>query len=162
MCMQLRKNLESFLSPIVCTEPSVSRLARHGPLNRRYHPPGRLRKEHDQATQEDGWNQLTTQRDAPFSAVPSVCPGHVAAVTDPRCENLTKGIEELLQACDLASDLAMRQFGLIDGDDHGQEAYADASDEAADIEHSNDYSSSLNGTTDNEDATCEQDRTPSA
>lgn len=56
-------------------------------------------------------------------------------MTHPCCEDLSNGIEKLLQACDHSSDLPMSQLSLVYGNNHGQKPNANTSNESSDVEH---------------------------
>ena len=60
VCMQQRKNSKAVIRLVMRTEPSIERLATLPPWRTERVKPMRLWKRHDQATQEDGWNNLTS------------------------------------------------------------------------------------------------------
>lgn len=99
--MQLSQVPDPPVSLVVITEPSRT-----------------LGEQVDQTPKEERGDYLDGEGNAPFAAVVRGTPRHVAAVADPRGEDLAQGIEELLQACDLASDAAVGDLGLIHGYDH--------------------------------------------
>jgi hypothetical protein len=78
--------------------------------------PRRLRKAKNQSCQEYRRDDLASQRYPPFLTVPCASPCHITTISDPCSEDLSESVEELLQARDLASDLAMCELGLVDGD----------------------------------------------
>lgn len=51
----------------------------------------------------------------------------------------------------------MRQFRLVDRDDHRQEAHANARNQASDVQHRDDHAGSLDHASDNEDAARHKD-----
>ena len=77
--------------------------------------PRRLRESENKSRQEYRRNDLASQRYAPFLAVPCASPCHITTISDPCSEDLSESVEELLQARDLASDLAVCELGLVDG-----------------------------------------------
>jgi hypothetical protein len=54
----------------------------------------------------------------------------------------------------------MGDLRLVDWYDHSQDSDADACDETTDVEHCDHNSGSLDNAADDEDATCDQDSTP--
>lgn len=67
---------------------------------------------------------------------------------------MTESVEQLLEAGDSPSNVAMGDLRLVDWYDHSQNSDADACNETTDVEHCDHNSGSLNDAADNEDATC--------
>lgn len=84
-------------------------------------PTGRFRKDHDQGSQEDCWNDLNSERNTPLCAV-GAFNVVICAVRDPRCDESADTEHELLQRCNTSSDAGMCKLCLVRGDNHGEEA----------------------------------------
>lgn len=116
-----------------------------------------LGEEKDETGKKEGWNNLDRKRYTPLSAVTATIPGKVAPISNPASHNLTKSIEQLLQAGDLAADASMRDLGLIDGYDHRQGADSETSDQSSSVEHTDSDSRRLDDTADGKDTACDED-----
>lgn len=89
-------------------------------------PPRRFREEHDEHSEETGWDELNSQGYAPFITATSG-DVRVGGIAHPTGDQGTDAQHELLQSGDSTTDIGMCEFGLIEGNDHDQEAYANAS-----------------------------------
>lgn len=102
--VQLREGLEALLDAALVDEPA-----------------GRLGEEEDEGCEEAGGRDLDSQADAPLLVVRGG-EADVGAVRDPGGHQRADSQHELLERGDAATDAGVAELGLVQGDDHGEEA----------------------------------------
>ena len=156
MGVQLGEVLESLVCAVVVAEPARASRGIDGRGGR-----GRAR----------GW--LHGEKDWLFATGVCAGPGDVAAAADSGGDDLSEGIEQLLETCDLASDgTGVRsQLGRLGGSSVvfllgeprgesvnrctcGEKANANASNKSSDIQHGNCNTGGLDNAPNDEDAAC--------
>lgn len=119
-CMEPCQGTQAFFWTVVIDEPT-RRLGGLAEIavkeeHRRY-----LREEGNQQAQQDRRNDLNSQRHLPLGIVGRV-ETNIRAVGDPRGAEGSHAQHKLLQSCDSATDLGVADLGLVERDDHGEEA----------------------------------------
>lgn len=99
--VQLRQVRQPLFPPVVVAQPSRA-----------------FGEDVHKSTEDDGRDDLDGKGDPPFPTVPGTVPGHVASIACPGRKDLTKSVEELLEAGDFPADATMANLSLVNGDNH--------------------------------------------
>lgn len=106
MGVKLREGMEALLDTALVDEPA-----------------GGLREEQDEGGEQARGRDLDAEADAPLVVVRAV-EADVGPVRDPGGHEGADAQHELLEGGDSASDAGVAELGLVEGDDHGEEADA--------------------------------------